>query len=729
LRLEPLEDRITPADLTVTNLSGNVATVGSLPYEVSIATTGQSIGFQAGLTGTIPLGAEITLGAGGNGVTNVTIDGAGASISVSGQNSTRLFEIVAGSDTIKNLALNNGQAVGGYGGAVLVDNGAALNLNTDTFSGNGASSVGGDGGNGGAIENNGTLTDNGSNFVSNVAEGAGGAIDNTGSLTETGTTFTNNSTGGNGGAIESNGGGQGQLTVSNSFFYSNNATGSGGAIDTSDPTTLTSDIFGGLPAGQLNTAQNGNGGAVNNALSATLAGDQFYGNQAKINGGAIANGSHAFLTVNSTLFQTNTAGGAGGAIENDYIANIGNISAFQDNSAGTNGGAIDSNSGNPAGYLGVANSTFYGNQAMNGGAISTTDNTSLNSDTFGSLAPADSNRARFGGAVDAVQGAAIPAFLTVIGCAFTNNIARAANGGAIETTDTTDVESSIFVSNQAPFGGAIAYVIGNEQELFTSSLTVNQDSFQQNGPSPSSMMDGGAIFSSVNLDAGLVAVKITNSTFTQNGGTAPDLVSNGGAVDIVHTTAESGSASATFSNDTFFNNNSGDHGGGIALFLNNTGTGTNTAALTSLTVNQNTAVTDSGGVYVGTAQPGTVSMDNNILDGNTVTTVGYNGPVDVTLVANNVLNDVGYNLVGTSDTMFVNGVKNDILNDTTGLANTLEANGAKQGYQNTLALQTTPPASPAYDTGDPNLMGTMDERGYIRQPGKVSRGAEDPDAQ
>lgn len=50
-RLEELEDRITPADLTVTSLSGDPNVVGSLPFEVNAAQSGQPIGFTAGLRG------------------------------------------------------------------------------------------------------------------------------------------------------------------------------------------------------------------------------------------------------------------------------------------------------------------------------------------------------------------------------------------------------------------------------------------------------------------------------------------------------------------------------------------------------------------------------------------------------------------------------------------------------------------------------------------------------
>lgn len=238
---------------------------------------------------------------------------------------------------------------------------------------------------------------------------------------------------------------------------------------------------------------------------------------------------------------------------------------------------------------------------------------------------------------------------------------------------------------------------------------------------------GGYVYSEI--ASGTLTTTITNSTFTANGliigGFRNGETGAGGGVSIQQITSGTASATATLTNNTFFKNIADSDGGGIALFLTNTGTSTNTAALTSLTVNQNQAGTDSGGLYVSAAQNGVVSVDNCILSGNTVTAVGYKGPVDVTLTNNAALNDKGYNLVGTSNAMFT--AKTDPpKNDNPGLENGLGTNNAKPGYPQTLAVQV---GSPALGTGDPNLAGTIDERGLTRQPNKVSIGAEDPNAQ
>jgi hypothetical protein len=218
-------------------------------------------------------------------------------------------------------------------------------------------------------------------------------------------------------------------------------------------------------------------------------------------------------------------------------------------------------------------------------------------------------------------------------------------------------------------------------------------------------------------------------------GVATATTGNGGGVDIVQSTAQSGSASTTLTNDTFMGNGAGDHGGGLALTLAGDGTGTNTAKLTSLTAYNNSAATDGGGLFVDSALMGAVSVDNSILAGNTVSANGYNGPVDVTMTNNNTaLDDYGWNLVGTTDTMFDDPLT-DILNDNPGLANTLANNGGPLvGSEQTMTLPTLALSntSPGYRTGDQNLTNTLDgrqldERGFTRQTGKVSIGAEDPD--
>jgi hypothetical protein len=173
-------------------------------------------------------------------------------------------------------------------------------------------------------------------------------------------------------------------------------------------------------------------------------------------------------------------------------------------------------------------------------------------------------------------------------------------------------------------------------------------------------------------------------------------------------------------NDTFFLNKTSHDGGGLTVGVK--GTGTNTANLVSLTVYKNTAAALGGGLYV---EYNKGSLDNSIIDGNTISSVGCVGPEDIW----GAIIDRGYNLFGTSDSAYSNG-KNDIINDNTGLASSLAQNGAPAGYPKTLALSVT---SVGYEQGDQNLTNrtapwNKDERGFLRQNGKVSIGSEDPDA-
>jgi predicted outer membrane repeat protein len=448
-------------------------------------------------------------------------------------------------------------------------------------------------------------------------------------------------------------------------------------------------------------------------------------------GGAVIVDSSATLTLMRDTLSNNSAvtdsmgnGGFGGAAENDGSLTVLG-STFQSNSAQASGGAIDSFSGS-SGTLTVTNSKFFGNTSSTfGGAISTADTTTLTMDTFGGTSSGQPNTATSGsGAVDAFGATAGTTKLTISKCTFTDNSVTGGSGfgGAISTTDILSATFSTFTENSAPFGGgAIDYFIRNTTSSgFTTSMTLGDDTFTSN-----SAEGGGAVYSNVKIASGSATVSVTDCTFWKNTATGSPSFVFGGGLDVFHTTSGSGSASATIINDTFFQNTSTNHGGGLAVTDTNTGTGTNTAALTSLTVYKNSAATDGGGLYI---SGGSVSVDNSILDGNTVTATGYTGPEDLTVASGGTLTDLGFNLVGTSDTQF--SLSSDILHTNPGLANSLAMNGAATGVPKTLALKTT---SVGFEKGDQSLAGMsgvlgQDERGFTRQSGKVSIGAEDPDA-
>lgn len=645
------------------------------------------------------------------------------------------------------------------GGAIASEDGGSgeVNINLTQFNNNQATA-----GDGGAIYSTDPMTFTTLQFTSNTATGsngsggAGGAVEALGTLNDSSTTYTSNSvTGGNGGAIDT----ENDATLTSDTFNTNTAAvdssgngGSGGTIEAAGSGTFNdpNNTYKG------NTVNGGNGGAIDATKNSPITLETFLGNTANVvngkggNGGAIANENNNQMEVVGCFFGGTAVGdgnvaNSGGAIENfgtltvTFEPKTNTASSFFDNVSATNGGAIDSNAGAAGGIAGqglkVYSATFGGNTAKSGtgGAINTADNIWLDGDYFIPDPNGQKNSSTgSGGAVNAANSADPTRSLTVTNSTFTNNVSSGGGGGgAIFTAFNTDVEFSQFTGNQARDGGAMFYSVNNQNNPATplnSSLTVNGDTFTTNTPVVGLAGDGGEISSDVTTNSGTITESITSGTFNANGNLTGiknnTTIEDGGGVSILQTTSGNGSASASLTNDTFFQNKAAIHGGGLALFLTNNGTGTNTVALTSLTVNGNQAGTDSGGLFVSAAAKGVVTADNNIFDGNTVTAVGYKGPVDVTLTNAQALIDKGYNLVGLTDTMFT--AKTDISNNNPGLANALANNNALPGYPQTLALANT---SPGYEKGDPHLAGQTDERGRIRLAGKVSVGAEDPDAQ
>lgn len=195
--------------LTVTTLSDGVGVTGSLRERIEIANAGDTIVFQAGLSGPISLITQIVINK------NLTISGPGADvIRVSGLNNSRVFSIGAGNVTISGLRITQGFASGAGGGVVVDD--ANLTLNN-------------------CLINN------------NDAESGGGLLVAGGTLTVTNSTISGNSSAVEGGGISVRGSGS-TLVLTNSTISGNQAPNGGGiSVD-----------FGGT-ATILNSTISGNG--------------------------------------------------------------------------------------------------------------------------------------------------------------------------------------------------------------------------------------------------------------------------------------------------------------------------------------------------------------------------------------------------------------------------------------------------------------------------------------
>ena len=215
---------------------------------------------------------------------------------------------------------NNATAARGAGGAIYNAAGGKIDIDNTTFTGNSAAL-------GGAINNAiadrtndlaaGELSISGSTFENNQALGSqGGAIRNQGTISEiSDTDFIGNSAH-NGGAI--NNGTAGVITsISGSTFANNSAS--------TDP---------------LGSAVSYQGGAITNAGTIQAITDSdFTGNTTSGNGGAIANLDDASLGLDGVTVRGNKAGtvaswnGNGGGIYNAGTLTFDGTNTFRDNTA------------------------------------------------------------------------------------------------------------------------------------------------------------------------------------------------------------------------------------------------------------------------------------------------------------------------------------------------------------------------------------------------------------
>jgi predicted outer membrane repeat protein len=283
------------ATLTVTSPLDD-GSDGTLRHEIADAGSGDTITFAGDYTITVG-------GAGGTLMIdkNLTIDGAGHAVTVSGGGVTEVFWVNVGTTTFLNhLTITGGSSPNGGG----IQNRGTMTISNSTISGNQASAGAGGGG---GIANTGTLTVENSTFSGNSAFTSGGGIDNVGTLTVQNCTFSGNQAGFGGGIYTV----AGTLTVQNCTFSGNSApSGFGGGIYQSPGTlTVQNCTFSGNSA-------NAGGGIYNDEGMLTVHNSTFSGNSAN-SGGGIYNGAGILTVQNSTLSGNSSGPGVGGGIYDD----------------------------------------------------------------------------------------------------------------------------------------------------------------------------------------------------------------------------------------------------------------------------------------------------------------------------------------------------------------------------------------------------------------------------
>lgn len=182
--------------LTVVNTSDSGA--GSLRQAIIDATSGDTVGFDAGLSGqTITLtSGELDIGK------DLTITGPAGGIIVSGNNASRVFNVPNGMTVnMSYLTISNGSDAGFGGGGIY--NLGTLSLTNSTVTGN--SEIGAYGYGGGGIYTGGRLRLANSSVTGNSAVGGAGGINNFGLADLSNVTVSGNTSTVEGGGIWNSG--------------------------------------------------------------------------------------------------------------------------------------------------------------------------------------------------------------------------------------------------------------------------------------------------------------------------------------------------------------------------------------------------------------------------------------------------------------------------------------------------------------------------------------------
>jgi fibronectin-binding autotransporter adhesin len=699
---------------------------------------------------------------------DVTIDGAGHTIAVDGNNGATVFTIGAVNATLNRLTIQHG---GNAFGGGISNNGGTLTVAGSTLSGNSASQSGG------GVYNSGTLTITSSTLSGNsAAAGGGGGIFNLGgTLTVTSSTLSGNSAnnGGGGGIDTVNATAtltdtivanstNGDLSQFNGGFNgTNNLIGDGsggivgsnanisgnpklGPLDFYGGTTQTFPLLTGSPA--LDAGAAVNSGPTGNKVPAT---DQRGLNRVNAPDiGAFESQGTSACVVNSTAdpaeFGKTTLSDAValanlGACPNNNTVTF-DSTAFPPGTPTTINVKVDrgpfelSYTDGPTTIDGTGHKVVLdGGNATAIFAIDSGVNATLNTLTIqhgqdsdvgsaiindgGTLTVLNSTLRENGGSGGFGEGGAIfsssfdsdtDATLIVSNSTFTANTAGSGFGGAISADGTLIVTNSTFTDNTASVGGAID-LEGGTAQITGSTFARNQ--------AVSTGLDRAAAPKRATATVSRTGAKgktaITRSAPTRTDG----FRQSGGALFVCSCT------NLVLSNSTLSGNTATVNGGAI---LNEGG-----LTLANVTIGGNSAQSG-GGIFSQTIVPQAVGnglvATNTLIAGNTLTGSGGSGPdVNGAFGAGSLNNLIG---IGDGSSGLANGTNGNQVGTSAGPINPLlGALADNGGPTQTMALL---PGSPAIDTGtdtvcgQPQLAkaagkqaptGPVDQRGVTRPQG------------
>ncbi len=246
------------------------------------------------------------------------------------------------------------------------------------------------------------------------------------------------------------------LNVNNSRFIGN-LSANGGAIATSALTTVTGSSF------TNNSASGGEGGAIQSyAQNLTVTGSTFAGNGAS-DGGAIYKRDASLRITESSLDQNTSARHGGGIFVSGNVAiTVLESNYLRSNRATQFGGAVYA-----LGEVFVFQSSFLGNSALEGGALSVTGTLDIRKSTL-----ANNFASAFGGAISlaaVANRAALFSYVTTH-----NNTVTAGPGADIEVAASSfqaiDIQNSTLMGASASSGGSSVHTSGPVTMVFKDTL-------------------------------------------------------------------------------------------------------------------------------------------------------------------------------------------------------------------------------------------------------------------
>lgn len=581
-----------------------------------------------------------------------------------------------------DFSYNETGAAPGNGGGLHITGSSNSNITGGNVTFNTASSEGGGFWNGtGSMTINGTIFTSNTASGALLDQGGGALFNAGGSLIVANVAMSNNvadGTAGSGGAILND---LGNLTISTSTLNVNTASRAGGGIEHNSVATSILDISDVNFIDNIAASAPGNGGGlhISGAGNSSISGGIVTGNIAALEGGGFWNGT-GIMTVDSITISNNIASGAaanegGGALFNAggslFVFNSSINNNIADGAAGSGGGIL-----NDLGSLQVTNTNFDENSAVRaGGAI---EQNSVANDTLvllnvtminnlASAAPGNGGGLHISGPGDAVitnglarnntaarEGGALwnsIGTMTIINMEIDSNFALGAaaddggagifnNGGNLNILDGTIVSNNI-ASGTSGSGGGLLSTDGN--------VLIESVIFEAN----SANRAGGAI-EIINGDLTIENAELINNDVNGNAGTAAP--GNGGALHI------SGMASTININNTFVDGNeAAREGGGLWNQLGST----MNVSYSTISNNESFGTTiDNGGAGIYNSG-GVMNINNSTISNNDASGAASagggihnkpNGVISVVLttISSNNSNGDGGGIYNFGDSIYIN---------------------------------------------------------------------------